>query len=251
VAKIPLDFFTTGNLKREATMKRRFWLSAVCAGAMMLAGVALFAALPSRWEGSPKVEAAAGPATQGALRVLGKDGRPAAECPLKRTEVNAEISGSLARVRVAQEFVNPSWDKVEAIYVFPLPQGAAVDEMTMLVGDRTIKGAIKRREEARAIYDAARNAGHVAALLDQERPNIFTQSVAGRDRQGDDQLRGALEIRGRQLFLRLPDGGGAALHSGGADRRAAGPGMGAGHEPGARRLAHHAANDGRRNARRA
>ena len=50
--------------------------------------------------------------------------------------------------------------------------------MTMLVGERTIRGKIKTREEARAIYEAARNAGYVAALLDQERPNIFTQSVA-------------------------------------------------------------------------
>src|SRR5262245_31265520 len=49
--------------------------------------------------------------------------------------------------------------------------------MTMTVGDRIVKGKIKPREEARAIYEAARDAGHVASLLDQERPNIFTQSV--------------------------------------------------------------------------
>src|SRR6185295_3547279 len=55
---------------------------------------------------------------------------------------------------------------------------AAVDDMTMRVGGRTIHGRIKRREEARAVYEAARSAGHVASLLDQERPNIFTQSVA-------------------------------------------------------------------------
>src|SRR5262249_57196327 len=54
---------------------------------------------------------------------------------------------------------------------------AAVDDMTMIVGDRTIKGKIHRREEAQAIYEAAREAGHTASLLDQERPNIFTQSV--------------------------------------------------------------------------
>src|SRR5437867_8564263 len=54
----------------------------------------------------------------------------------------------------------------------------AVNDMEIRVGDRTIKGLIKRREEARAVYQAARQAGHIAALLDQERPNIFTQSVA-------------------------------------------------------------------------
>jgi Ca-activated chloride channel family protein len=84
----------------------------------------------------------------------------------------------LSRVIVTQEFENPFKDKIEAVYVFPLPQNAAVDDMTMTIGDRTIRGRIKRREEARAIYEAARQAGHVASLLDQERPNIFTQSVA-------------------------------------------------------------------------
>src|SRR6266571_3093060 len=60
----------------------------------------------------------------------------------------------------------------------PLKHRAAVDDMEIKVGDRTIKGLIKKREEARAVYEAARQAGHIAALLDQERPNIFTQSVA-------------------------------------------------------------------------
>jgi Ca-activated chloride channel family protein len=121
---------------------------------------------------------AASKVTQGALQIIDKDGKPGGQCPLKHTDVNAEVSGSLARVTVTQEFHNPLREKIEAVYVFPLPQNAAVDEMTMIIGDRTVKGKIKRREEARAIYDAAREAGHVAGLLDQERPNIFTQSVA-------------------------------------------------------------------------
>ncbi|MBZ5583865.1 MAG: hypothetical protein LAQ30_16975, partial [Acidobacteriia bacterium] len=69
-------------------------------------------------------------------------------------------------------------EKIEAVYTFPLPPGAAVDSMTMLVGDRTIRGLIKPREEARRIYDDARRAGKVAGLLDQDRPNVFTQAVA-------------------------------------------------------------------------
>jgi Ca-activated chloride channel homolog len=99
-------------------------------------------------------------------------------CPLKHTEVKAEISGFLSRVTVTQEFENPYRQKIEAVYTFPLPQDSAVDSMTITVGDRVINGKIKRKEEARAIYDAARDAGYSAALLDQERPNIFTQSVA-------------------------------------------------------------------------
>jgi Ca-activated chloride channel family protein len=127
---------------------------------------------------SAVAEAAAGKVTQGALQVMSSDGQPRAECPLKHTDVKAEVSGQLARVTVTQQFHNPFQDKIEAVYVFPLPQSAAVDDMTMTVGDRTIKGKIKRREEAQAIYEAAREAGHTASLLDQERPNIFMQSVA-------------------------------------------------------------------------
>jgi Ca-activated chloride channel family protein len=124
-------------------------------------------------------EAGAQPAvTQGALRVLDKNGNVQGECPLKHTDVQADISSFIARVRVTQEFQNPYSDKIEAVYVFPLPQDGAVDEMVMQVGERRIVGQIKPREEARRIYEAAKAQGHVASLLDQERPNIFTQSVA-------------------------------------------------------------------------
>ena len=99
-------------------------------------------------------------------------------CPLKHTDVKAEITGFFSRVTVTQDFENPLREKIEAVYTFPLPQNAAVDDMTIHIGDRTIKGKIKRKEEAQAIYNAARDAGYSAALLDQERPNIFTQSVA-------------------------------------------------------------------------
>jgi Ca-activated chloride channel homolog len=114
--------------------------------------------------------------TQGALRVV-RPGGGIVECPLKHTDVSAEISGFVARVRVKQTFHNPLQEKIEAVYVFPLPHEAAVDEMTMTIGERKIVGLIKRRAEARQIYDQALLAGDTAALLEQERPNIFTQSV--------------------------------------------------------------------------
>ena len=116
--------------------------------------------------------------TQGSLVVLDPEGKPKAQCPLKHTDVKAEISGFLSRVVVTQEFENPFKEKIEAVYTFPLPQNAAVDDMTMIVGDRTVRGKILRREEAQAVYEAAKTGGQVASLLDQERPNIFTQSVA-------------------------------------------------------------------------
>jgi Ca-activated chloride channel family protein len=125
----------------------------------------------------PSVLAAPGE-TPGSLGIVGKDGTIQGTCPLKHTEVRAGISGFLARVTVTQIFSNSATENIEAVYAFPLPQDAAVDDMTIQVGDRTVRGVIKRREEARAIYDQAKRTGHVAALLDQERPNIFTQSVA-------------------------------------------------------------------------
>ena len=117
-------------------------------------------------------------ATSGALVVLDETGKPKLMCPLKHTDVKAEISGFISRVVVTQEFENPFPEKIEAVYTFPLPQNAAVDDMTMIVGDRTVRGKILAREEAQAVYDAAKSEGKVASLLDQERPNIFTQSVA-------------------------------------------------------------------------
>jgi Ca-activated chloride channel family protein len=116
--------------------------------------------------------------TQGALQVLDATGKPKAICPLKHTSMKAEISGFISRVVVTQQFENPFKEKIEAVYTFPLPQNAAVDDMTMLVGDRTVRGRVLRREEAQAVYEAAKTGGKVASLLDQERPNIFTQSVA-------------------------------------------------------------------------
>jgi Ca-activated chloride channel family protein len=114
----------------------------------------------------------------GALHILDDHGRPAGPCPLKHTAVEASIQGFFNRVRVRQTFHNPLTSKIEAVYVFPLPQEAAVDHLVMTVGERRLVGHIKPRHEARAAYEAARAAGHVASLLDQERPNIFTQSVA-------------------------------------------------------------------------
>src|SRR5438874_2153970 len=116
--------------------------------------------------------------TQGSLQVIDSSGKPKAVCPLKHTDVKVEISGFLARAVITQEFENPFKEKIEAVYTFPLPQNAAVDDMTMLVGDRTVRGKILRREEAQAVYEAAKNNGQTASLLEQERPNIFTQSVA-------------------------------------------------------------------------
>src|ERR1051325_3748853 len=116
--------------------------------------------------------------TSGSLAVLDAEGKAKAMCPLKHTDVKAEISGFISRVVVTQQFENPFKEKIEAVYVFPLSQNAAVDDMTMTVGERTVRGKILTREEAHLVYEEAKSSGKVAGLLDQERPNVFTQSVA-------------------------------------------------------------------------
>lgn len=114
--------------------------------------------------------------TQGALRIV-QDDATVIECPLTHTDVKAEVSGFIAKVNVTQTFHNPTKEPIEAVYVFPLPHGSAVNEMTMVVGQRRVVGLIKRRAAAREIYEQAILSGQIAALLEQERPNIFTQTV--------------------------------------------------------------------------
>ena len=116
--------------------------------------------------------------TQGTLRAVNEDGEVILEFPLKHTSVYAQISGFLAQVEVKQHFHNPHNEKIEAVYVFPLPENSAVNEMIMVVGKRNIYGEIHKRKVARQIYEQARAVGKRTALLEQERPNIFTQSVA-------------------------------------------------------------------------
>ena len=117
-------------------------------------------------------------ASEGSLFAVGKKGNDLGACPLKTTAVKTDVSGFLARVNVRQEFQNSFSEPIEAVYVFPLSQNGAVDRMTMTVGSRVIRGRIMKREEARKTYETAKSEGRTASLLDQERVNIFTQSVA-------------------------------------------------------------------------
>src|SRR6266850_644772 len=98
--------------------------------------------------------------------------------PLKHTEVHASVSGFVGSVEVSQQFYNPYSSKIEAVYVFPLPHNAAVNEFIMTIGDRKIRGIIRERKEAEQLYQEAKRHGYVASLLTEERPNVFTQSVA-------------------------------------------------------------------------
>jgi len=98
--------------------------------------------------------------------------------PLLGTEVDMHVTGASADVRVVQRFRNPGAEWVEGIYVFPLPGEAAVHRLLMHVGDRVIEGQVKERAEAKKVYTQAKREGRKASLVEQERPNIFTTSVA-------------------------------------------------------------------------
>jgi Ca-activated chloride channel family protein len=94
------------------------------------------------------------------------------------TDVTLNISGLVARVSVRQEFRNEGGEWVEGIYVFPLPDKAAVDRMRLYIGERFIEGEIREKEQARKDYERARHEGRKASLVEQQRPNLFTTSVA-------------------------------------------------------------------------
>lgn len=98
--------------------------------------------------------------------------------PLQSSEVDISVSGPLARVVVRQTYTNPSNVWLEGIYTFPLPDKSAVDRLTMIVGERRIQSVIQEKEKARQTYEQAKAQGRRASLVDQERPNIFTNQVA-------------------------------------------------------------------------
>ncbi len=96
---------------------------------------------------------------------------------LAGVSVKAEVLAGHADVRVRQTYRNTEARPIEAVYTFPLPSDATLTAFTMTCDGRTCAGEVKEREEAFAAYDDALTAGHGAALLDQERPNVFTASV--------------------------------------------------------------------------
>ncbi len=100
------------------------------------------------------------------------------KAPLVATDVVMDITGPIARTKVTQRFTNPSKGWVEGKYVYPLPEDAAVDTLRMQIGDRFIEGQIKEKGKAKIIYETAKAKGYKASLVEQERPNIFTNSVA-------------------------------------------------------------------------
>jgi Ca-activated chloride channel homolog len=97
--------------------------------------------------------------------------------PLAAIDVAADITGLAYRVELTQEFVNPHSTTLEATYVFPLPDRAAVTGMSMTAADRVIEAVLQERAAAREAYDKALAAGQRASIAEEERPDVFTMRV--------------------------------------------------------------------------
>lgn len=100
------------------------------------------------------------------------------DLPLEHVDYEIDVVGPVAEITVRQTWRNPSDTFIEGTYVFPLQPDAAVNDLVMRVADREIRSELRTREAARQLYEEARDSGHTAALTEQERPNLFTQSVA-------------------------------------------------------------------------
>ncbi|MBY3594697.1 marine proteobacterial sortase target protein [Rhizobium bangladeshense] len=130
------------------------------------------------------------------------------EAPRLKTDVAIDVSGPIARVKVTQRFQNPSPGWVEGTYVFPLPVNSAVDALKMQIGERFIEGQIRPRQQAREIYEQAKAEGKKTALLEQQRPNIFSNQVAnigpGEDIVVQIEYQQTVRQSGGEFSLRFP-----------------------------------------------
>ncbi len=170
-----------GTPIRRVTTPARQWLS-LAAMIMLVALVGYFASQGGTERGAFASGGLVMVPEGGRLDALDPTGRVIGPCPLQHTDVVADVSGPFSRVTVKQTYTNAYPQKIEAVYTFPLSHRAAVDRMRMRIitpeGERVVDGEVKERGVARQMYESAREAGYVASLLEQERPNIFTQSVA-------------------------------------------------------------------------
>ncbi|MEA3054170.1 MAG: Ca-activated chloride channel [Sphingomonadales bacterium] len=175
------------------------------AALFLLVALALLAAgAASRAQGSEE-EA---PVEAGALMLHPRGG--GADLPAVRlgTHVEVTVTGAIARTRVVQAFRNTGKDWAAATYLYPLPEDGAVDSLRMVIGQRIVVGEIRRREEAAQIYEQAKAKGQKAALVEEERPNMFVNKVAnvapGETVLIEIQYQAPVVHRGGDYSLRLP-----------------------------------------------
>ncbi|MBR1092247.1 marine proteobacterial sortase target protein [Bradyrhizobium manausense] len=159
-------------------IKVGLFLLAQSIAVLLVSFVALLVSFETSWSATTEQASLLQPGDAKSGSLLLKEDGATTEAIRLGTDVDITVSGPTLRTRVTQIFRNPTRDWVEATYVYPLASDGAVDTLKMVVGDRVIVGDIKERQQARVIYEQARRAGQKAALTEQERPNIFTNSVA-------------------------------------------------------------------------
>jgi Ca-activated chloride channel homolog len=169
---------TSGGFGLSRFAKLLLFLVMQGAAVILVGFAALFLSFEPVWsaEGAGTAFTKPGDARSGSLLLKTDDGY--ADATRLGIDVDLTVSGPTVRARVTQIFRNPTQNWVEATYVYPLPTGGAVDTLKMVVGDRVVVGKIKERQQARIVYEQAQRNGQKAALTEQERPNIFTNSVA-------------------------------------------------------------------------
>jgi Ca-activated chloride channel homolog len=145
---------------------------------------------------------------QGELLIPAREEGRFTKAPLLSQDVKISVSGMTARTVVTQHFINSDDKWIEAIYVFPLPDESAVDHLRMRIGNRSIAGEIKEKQEAKAIYEKARSEGKKTSLLSQQRPNIFTTSVSnigpGEEIEIEIEYQQAVQFSDHIFSLRFP-----------------------------------------------
>jgi len=143
----------------------------------------------------------------GSLLLVSSEGRYR-RAPNQATEVDIVVRGLLTEATVTQRFSNPGDDWVEGVYVFPLPPKTAVHALRLQVGDRIIEGQVQEKAQAKRTYETAKRQGKKASLVEQERPNIFTTSVAnigpGEEVAVEIRYQEILEYDAGRFELRFP-----------------------------------------------
>lgn len=159
---------------------RRFlsWLASLLLTTLM--GLSALIAVTIAANAETRVSAFVKPTDMKSGSLLFRGMEPGAyiEAPRVKADYDVTVSGPTIRTRVTQAFSNPTDGWVEGVYVYPLPENGAVDTMKLVIGERVIVADIRKREEAKQIYEKAKADGKAAALVEQERPNLFTNSVA-------------------------------------------------------------------------
>ncbi len=202
------DFATATRPRLSRKMRILLFFLVETLAALLIGFAALFLSFDPGWSAEGPQAALTKPddAHTGSLLIKTDDGY--ADAMRLGIDVDLTVSGPTIRARVTQMFRNSTQKWVEATYVYPLPPGGAVDTLKMVVGGRVIVGDIKERQQARAVYEEARRNGQKAALTEQERPNIFTNSVAnigpGETVLVQIEYQEPVQQNGNEFSLRVP-----------------------------------------------